>query len=217
MKILFVGNSFTYYNDLPAMVAELARAETDRVVKGGWYLKWYADPENEMSAPLRAAYAGSKWDAMVLQDQSFNPAGDPEGFVAASKRLRAEMPEGRLYFYQTWAYEDGSEKLASTGCDYETMRRRLREAYAVGAAECGGIAVPVGDAFGVCHDEYPQLNLYIEDHYHPSPLGTYLAACLFCAYIMGIDPMTLSTPEGVDPAAAPILREVAARFRPEAR
>ena len=50
-KLLFVGNSFTYYHDLPAMLEKLSCAagysiQTAAVTKGGWYLERYADPDN---------------------------------------------------------------------------------------------------------------------------------------------------------------------------
>ena len=81
--LLFVGNSFTYYHDLPAMLEKLSCAagysiQTAAVTKGGWYLERYADPDNEMYPLLHETHEQRAWDMIVLQDQSFNPAGNSE-------------------------------------------------------------------------------------------------------------------------------------------
>ena len=153
-RILFIGNSFTYYNEMPAMFSLLANdadfeVSTASVVKGGWYLSRFADPEDEMGKALRAFYPRHRWDDIVLQDQSLNPAVNREGFLQAVRDLRVLMPEGRFVFYQTWAYEYDSAKLAATGLSYEQMRAGLRDAYRQAAEEMDGVCVPVGDGFGL--------------------------------------------------------------------
>ena len=91
-KLLFVGNSFTYYHDLPAMLEKLSCAagysiQTAAVTKGGWYLERYADPDNEMYPLLHETHEQRAWDMIVLQDQSFSPAGHPERYLAAVRTL----------------------------------------------------------------------------------------------------------------------------------
>ena len=119
--VLFIGNSFTYVNDLPGMLTALAREagfeiETEAVVRGGWYLNRFADPEDPMGQQLRQVFPTRKWDYIVLQDQSFNPAGNQADFLAAVEKLTGMMRTGaRFLLYQTWAYQDASEKLAAAG------------------------------------------------------------------------------------------------------
>ena len=89
MKVLFIGNSFTFVNDLPAMLENLSGGEITygKVLRGGAYLKWYADPEHELGVQVREK-AKETWDAVILQDQSFNPARDRDDCVNQTKVLR---------------------------------------------------------------------------------------------------------------------------------
>ena len=150
-KILFIGNSFTYFNDLPAMTETLLKnagisCRAASVTKGGAYLHEYADREHELNRRFEEAYGNENYDFVVLQDQSFNPAGDKADFMAAvhtlSTAVRAGGKNPCLLFYQTWAYRYGSEKLSGTGIDYETMRLRLKAAYEEAAARFDGRCVP---------------------------------------------------------------------------
>jgi len=215
MKILFVGNSFTYVNDLPETLRRLAAAngmewETVMVARGGWYLSRFAFNDDEPAARLRETYARGGWDYIVLQDQSFNPAGNPEDFRKGARALRKMMPMGRLIMYQTWAYADGSENLTGVGMDYATMRDKLAESYQAMAEELGGQTARVGSAFSLCRAVEPEINLYSEDGKHPSPAGTYLAACVFYECIAGRAPGADGEMEGLDAATKQKLRRVAA-------
>ena len=94
-KILFIGNSFTYFNDLPAMTETLLKnagisCRAASVTKGGAYLHEYADREHELNRRFEEAYGNESYDFVVLQDQSFNPAGDKADFMAAVHTLSAE-------------------------------------------------------------------------------------------------------------------------------
>lgn len=203
-RILFIGNSFTYVNDLPATLADIAgRAgfplEVHKVVKGGWYLSRYANPEDEMGRLLREEYPKQEWDYIVLQDQSLNPAANPEEFRAAAKALCGMMRcKESFVFYQTWAYTDGSEKLRSTGLSYQEMQEKLQSSYRQAAQENHALLAPVGDAFRRCYELYPDLATISGDQYHPSPCGTYLAACVFFAVLSGQSPLCLPVPLDMD-------------------
>lgn len=214
-RALFIGNSFTYYHDLPAMTAALSRhtafpLHTESVTCGGCSLHRYANVDDPMGQRLRALYAAGCWEYIILQDQSFNPVGQPDDFRAAVRQLTSLMNGGaRFLLYQTWAYQEGSEKLALTGLSYSAMHAALREAYQAAADECGALLVPVGDAFSLCRQHHPGLSLYAEDAYHPSLSGAYLAACLFSARMTQTDPAALPSIDGLDGETARLLRMVA--------
>ena len=188
--VLFVGNSFIYYNDLPAMVQSLSKGKLlcHSVTRGGAFAHQYADPDHELGIRLRQTLE-AKWDCVVFQDQSFNPVKDPDDCLQAMEVLSA-LTEADKYYYQTWAYKDGSEKLARTGLSYDRLQEGLKQTYARAAQN--GTLVPVGDAFRLAKETCPGIELYNADCYHPSPAGTYLAACVFVAVLCGIRPMTLS-------------------------
>ncbi len=183
--VLFVGNSFIYYNDLPDMVQQLSGGALvcRSVTKGGAYARQYADGEQELGQRLRATLCGGRWDWVVLQEQSFNPAADPQDCAAAMAILCGLTPDSCHCFYQTWAYRDGSEKLAKTGLTYEQLYAQLKSTYTRCAIENAAALAPVGDAFREVKDRFPEIDLYAADHYHPSAAGTYLAACVFCGVL----------------------------------
>ncbi len=213
-RVLFIGNSFTYFNDMPLLFEQLSNdagfdVHAVSVTKGGWYLNQFADPENDMGKELRSVYPRHQWDYIVLQDQSFNPAGNPEDFLDSVQSLRSLMPEGRLVFYQTWPYEANTSKLASAKISYDDMYATLRDAYAKAAREFDGLLVPVGDGFHLIRQRKPEFSLYMPDAFHPNLAGSYLAACLFFGRLSGLSPLMLSTPKKLDAYQAQYLREIA--------
>jgi len=209
--VLFIGNSFVYYNDLPAMVQQISGGELvcGSVTKGGAFAHQYADPDHELGARVRQTLQSGKWDCVVLQDQSCNPAKDPADCLTAMAVLSALTGDAQRFFYQTWAYRDGSKKLHSSGMDYETMYGKLKQTYAAAALENNGTLVPVGDGFRQVKLQHPQIDLYNADNFHPSPAGTYLAACIFCGMLMGADAETLSDIPELDHNICAKLRAVA--------
>ena len=97
MNILMLGNSFTYCNDMPGMLAEELNASVTEVVRGGAYLHGFLDQEDELSQLGMAALVGEihecdgrnmcrtfggrpcgLWDYVVIQEQSFNAVGNPD-------------------------------------------------------------------------------------------------------------------------------------------
>ena len=218
LNILFIGNSFTFVNDLPKMLETLAsdagdKLSTASVLKGGAYLHQFADPDHELGQRLANIYPTKNWDFIVLQDQSFNPANNPDDFLESVKKLCEQMNDGaKFLFYSTWAYRDQTEKLAKTGMTYSEMLDALTASYQKAAELHHGIRVPVGDAFALSTAEYPTIDLYTGDDYHPSPCGTYLAACLFYQAVTGKSPAELTVPDGISDEQGTALRAIAARF-----
>ena len=88
-NILFIGNSYTYFNDMPekifAPMAEAAGypANVTSVTRGGYHLFQFADPADEGGKQLRAAIAGNHYDVVVLQDQSSGPIFERAEFEQA--------------------------------------------------------------------------------------------------------------------------------------
>lgn len=215
MKVLFLGNSYTYFNDLPAMVQWLAEqtgndVQTDSVTRGGAYLHQFADPADELYTLWQEKYRAAAWDAVVCQNQSFHPVKDPAAFRQAALDVQALCrPEQKFFFYQTWAYKYGSDKLAGTGLSYDEMLTRMVQSYAGAAEAVSGAVVPVGETFAQVRALHPEIELYNPDGSHPSPAGTYLAACLFLAVLTGHSPLYFPVPENVPAEDGEILRTIA--------
>ena len=82
LRLLFIGNSYTYYNDLPAMVYEIAKTQKKKlsvksITKGGERLRGHLKNEK-----VRKALTEEHWDFVILQEQSSDPARQSETVIA---------------------------------------------------------------------------------------------------------------------------------------
>ncbi|MCB0764529.1 MAG: hypothetical protein KDB84_07475, partial [Flavobacteriales bacterium] len=69
-SVLFIGNSYTYVNDLPNTFRQLALSLGDTVVVGSSAPGGYTLFQHSTYAPTLAAIASRPWDYMVMQEQS---------------------------------------------------------------------------------------------------------------------------------------------------
>ena len=175
MRILMLGNSFTYCNDLDKALAEKLGAYVVRNVRGGARLSEQLNPATELGAGA-AKLMAEKWDYVILQEMSRGPVTEKESFMQSVKELSARAREcgAKPLLYATWAYREGSEKLASTGLGYKEMTDLLHESYHEAAAANGCLVADVGDAFYENREKADEL--FVEDDYHPGVFGTRLAA-----------------------------------------
>lgn len=219
-NILFIGNSFTFFSELPEMTSALANKAGDEVhiesvTFGGAYLHEFADPAHNYHKKLAEVYPNNKWDYIILQDQSRNPAENTEDCVNAVKSLYEMMKDcgAKFLMYSTWAYKDGSTTLESTGMTYTEMLTKLTDGYKKAAEAIGAACVHVGQAFARSTAEHPEIDLYDRnDFYHPHITGTYLASCLFYQAITGKPATNLDGIEKIDSETAEKLRTTAVEF-----
>jgi hypothetical protein len=195
LRVLFIGNSYTYFNNLPQMLAGLAASakpprsmETEMVTVGGATLKslWAS------GKPQKALIHG-KWDYVVLQEQSTLGMGqvvngipqinDPKNFHESARMIDAEVKKlgAKPIFYMTWARKDSPEK-----------QPLLTDAYLRIGKELNDTVAPVGQAWQAALKARPDFALHVADKSHPNPAGSYLAACVFYATLYGQSPEGLS-------------------------
>lgn len=207
MRVLFIGNSFTYVNDLPDMLKHLLSCETAGVVRGGAYLRDFCNPEDELYAKLEHALTREIWNYAVIQEQSFNAVGNREDFLRHMGILcaRVRRAGAEPVLYSTWAYKEGSEKLSKTGCTYQEMDHLLAEAYQEAARENDALLAPVGAYFTKMRHQY---DLYWPDAHHPTPKGTFLAACVIGRVISPGRKLSAWVPGGVREIVADAMRGV---------
>lgn len=179
MRVLFIGNSYTYFNDLPGLLSRIAAADgleivTESVVEGGMTLLGHL---RSGDAVLRIRSGG--WDVVVLQEQSTRPLYAPGLMDAAVRELAGEIEliGARTALYLPWARRDRPDDQAA-----------LDAAYGQCAAAAGALVVPAGPCWQRALVEDPSLDLYEEDGSHPAPQGTYLVACVFYAALTGRSP-----------------------------
>lgn len=167
MKILFIGNSHTYFNDMPHIVSEdLMKqkgiyCETTMLAHGGWTLRQHVE---EPQTRFNIIYGG--YDYVVLQD-SAHPFAGQEELIAASKALNAFISAAGSIpvAYMTWTKKGD-----------EAHQSEMTEAYTRMADEIGAVLAPVGEKWYSYMKEHPDAQLYAEDGQHASMIGSSLAA-----------------------------------------
>jgi Domain of unknown function (DUF4886) len=211
MKILFLGNSYTYVNDLPQLVADLAQSgnhklEFEMVAEGGWQLTQHAQTS-------LTAIAQQKWDWVVLQEQSVVPAIETERtqlMYPAARILhnRIQANGSRTLLFMTWGRRDG---LPERGLpNYEVMQAMVTRSYQDLADEMNVAIAPVGVAWQAARQQAAEINLWAEDGSHPTIQGSYLAACVFYAVLYKQSPLGLTYSPGLEKSVASTLQKIAA-------
>lgn len=182
MRILMLGNSFTYYHDMPEILSAMLGEEVVAHTRGGAYLWEHLDPEQELGKKTLPALADEKWDYVVMQEQSSTPALRRELFLDSAKKLCDLIHQNgaKPLFYCSWAYRDGSELLASTGLTYDEMHNALHDSYFTAARENNALVADVGAQF---YKIRSQVDVLDPDNLHPSAAGSVLAAATIARVI----------------------------------
>lgn len=182
-KALFIGNSYTYFNDLPALVAGLVASagrslDARHVTQGGVTLEWHAQ-----NAETLATLCDTAWDIVVLQEHSIRPVQDTPKMLEAARTLQSSIePTGaRIVMYMTWARQHFPE-----------MQAGLARVYTSVAQVIGADVAPVGLAWQAAFAADSMLVLHTSDKSHPNPAGSYLAACVFYATFFDASPAGLA-------------------------
>jgi hypothetical protein len=198
LHVLFLGNSYTFFNNLPRMIAGIAASDTINPVKiqPGIFSMDGATLESLWKANLAQNMIRSRhWDYVVLQEQSLTPvvAGlIPAMQDAMTRWSRLIQTSGATpIVFETWARKGGSDWYDSTkypGLDLgdpDKMQARI-DGTTNGIAEQLRLRViPVGDYWATCSKLKGLPDLYYEDGSHPSIAGDYLTALLFYRYLTG--------------------------------
>lgn len=92
MRILMLGNSFTFVNNMPATLAEMTGAEVVHHTRGGARLAEHLKPNTKMGAKTQAVLQNKKWDYVILQEMSNGPITSKEKFLANVSRLCNQIP-----------------------------------------------------------------------------------------------------------------------------
>lgn len=216
-NFLFIGNSYTHYNDMPEAIFSkiLAAAGYDatvtRITKGGWYLIDSADSADEVGAKVDAALKARKYDYVVLQEQSTCPIKYPEKFYTGVRNLveKVKANGATPVLYETWGRKEGHSVLKNNGWTNETMTWMLAGAYEAIGAELGVDVAYAGLAFYDVYTNNTNINLYDSDLTHPNATGSYLAAMTIFAKITGVDPTTVDYNANLSDSAAGALKEAA--------
>lgn len=210
VHVLFIGNSYTYVNNMPQIVADIATSTGDTLVwdmeaPGGFTLGAHF----VNNPPTIAKIQQGNWDYVVLQEQSQTPAlPDAQvntGMFPYARKLDSLI---NLYngcsetiFYMTWGRKNGDAGSCSYYttnfnwpyfCTYTSMDSMIRVRYRMMADSNQAIVSPAGAVWRYVRNNYPGIELYDADESHPSAAGSYAAACAFYTTIFRKDPAQVS-------------------------
>ena len=182
MRILMLGNSFTFYNDMPQTLARLTGGEVVQHTRGGARLSEQLNPGTRLGAQTQAALRQERWDYVVLQEMSHGPITSPQRFFASVAELCHQIRANGAVpiLYATWAYEKNGARLRAKGWDYDEMARGLRAAYQKAALENDARVAHVGWRF---YQLSQTQDLYAADGVHPNETGSRIAAQTIAAVI----------------------------------
>jgi hypothetical protein len=175
LRVLFIGNSQTSTNDLPAFVAEIAKAYKQKIeyrtvapsavtLQGNWNM-----------GSARGLLLGGGWDAVVLQQ---GPSVLPESranlcFYAKAFADEAREWGARPFLLMVWPRRGSGVA-------------EVIDAYSAAAAGADTGLLPGGVAWAAAQRRAPDLSLYRWDGIHPNRVGTYLAALVVYAGLRGV-------------------------------
>lgn len=196
VSVLFIGNSYTYVNDMPGVLNSITQGLGDQITFDSQTLGGATLATHAGNAATYAAINSKPWDFVVIQAQSQEPSfSDPQ--VNGQTLPYAEQIADSVYaskfctdvmMFMTWGRQNGDPQWPPIST-YEGMQTRLRNAYVRMADSVQGSVSPVGMAWWHARENYPSTLLYSPDESHPSYAGTYLAACTFYASLFRKTPV----------------------------
>jgi len=184
VRVLFVGNSLTAANDLPAVVATLSHGAIAyrTVAPGGVSLE---DHWNFTGA--RDALDDGPWDYVVLQQGPSTLTESAlnlrEWAVRWADAIRARNATPAVY--EVWPDSQFGVRLG-----FPAVVRSYRAA----ADAAHAVLLPAGEAWQAAWRRNARLALYGPDGFHPSRLGTTLAALVITARLTRTPPTRIALP-----------------------
>ena len=192
-RVLFIGNSLTYANNLPAMIEAVAASAglRGRIVCRGVAKPDYGLQEHWEDGEAIRGIRDGNWTHVVLQQGPSSQLDSRAILREYTKKFAFETKArgAKVILYSTW-----------------TSRNRLNymddvlESYRLAAEDVGGGLVAVGEGWRAAWKRDPTLPLYADDQFHPSPMGTYLAALMFFEYFTGRSPVGVPPPNSKEKA-----------------
>ena len=202
MNILFIGNSYTYFHDLPAVFAALANENgknvtAHSVTRGGRKLNQFMNTEDDCTKELGSVLADNPpFDAVFLQEQSMLPYRDYDAFFGGTKHVADTVRAAgakRVCFYVTWGRKPGCPDLDEMGWTHESMTAGLHDAYFRAAEALSMECADVGAVFHKLVGNHPEIELYDPDGSHPSYTGTCLASLVMYKTVFGEMPAAVAS------------------------
>ena len=224
IRVLFLGNSYTYVNDLPKIIKDIAINEGkvftyESVTPGGCTLFQHLDSQTSMSKIRQG-----NWDYVILQEQSQLPVIDyyrhntlTPSYKSLHDSIMLYNPKAKVVGYMTWGRRYGGQQCVNFGdglycsanfADFNHMQDTLTAAYCENAYATNSYVAPVGEAWKSALAAEPSLVLHSSDNSHPSYDGSYLAACVFYSVFWNKSSVGIYHDKQIDGTKAELLQTI---------
>lgn len=225
INVLFLGNSYTYVNNLPEMINELAK-ESGKIVKHESVCPGGCTFFQHVDSPIsQSKIREGKWDFVVLQEQSQLPSIDyyrhnsmRPNYQILYDTIMHYNPNAKVVGYMTWGRQYGGQQCVNYGeglycsadfVDFNHMQDTMSAAYCENAYATDSWVAPVGDAWKEAFALDSTLILHSNDESHPNYEGSYLAACVFYSVFFKESPIDTYHSESISDEKALLLQTVA--------
>lgn len=215
-KVLFLGNSYTYVNNLPQLVHDLALSAGDTLIFDSHTPGGYQLIDHVQDPISQSKIMSGGWDFVVLQGQSQEPVIQMSQFYSGANSLynlvKQYNPCAVVMPYMSWGRKNGDAANCAqfpVMCTYQSMDSTLRVRYMNITAALNTEVSPVSSVWNYLRQYHPAIELYHPDESHPSAEGTYAAACSFYAAIFKKNPAMISFNAGLNAADAALIRNAA--------
>jgi len=218
-KVLFLGNSFTYMYDVPALFAGMASSAgisvfVDENTQAGMAVANESIIGHASDAVSQAKIVSQDWDYIVVQDNQGNyvntigslPSACGNANVTLYNQIKANNPCTRIIYTAEWGPAGGVYSGDNTiNCINRIHGNMLFLNDNIG----NEIVSPIGKSWITSFSSLPSVNLYYSDNVHPSLEGCYLTAATLFTTIFKYNPTALSYTGGVSSTTASAMRSIA--------
>ncbi|HRP90094.1 MAG TPA: PKD domain-containing protein [Edaphocola sp.] len=217
VKALFIGNSYTYVNNLPELVKQMAATGGDTLeyessTPGGYTLQQHTTN----STTLNLIQNGN-WDFVILQEQSQLPSFPDQDVAnmvypyakALDSIIKLNNPCATTLFYMTWGRKNGDSQNCPNFpplCTYQGMDSLLQLRYTNMADQNHAAISPVAVVWRALRNSNPNIDLYSSDESHPSLSGSFAAACSFYSVMFEKSPASNSFNSTLNTNTAQIIK-----------
>lgn len=195
VRILFIGNSLTFFNDLPGLVASIAdvsgievsvisRANANFSLEDHWH------------AGAAAGIRDLEPDIVVMQQGPSSLEQNKLHLRSWSDSLARVAHEvgATTALYMVWP-----------SVDRILFFDDVLESYRLAAEASGSLFAPAGEAWREYWEEDPHAELYGGDGFHPSQLGSVVAAVTIASVVLDLDPTSLPATVAPDDGDLPTI------------
>lgn len=217
ISVLYIGNSYTYVNDLPSVVNSLTLSLGDKITYNSQTIGGATFATHAGNSLTYTKIHSNPWDFVALQGQS-QELSFPTSQVNAESLPYIEQLNDSIHsnnycsqtiLFMTWGRQNGDPQWDSIST-YNGMQERLTNAAVRMADSIDASVSAVGVAWKYVRENYPSINLYSSDGSHPSFEGTYLTACTFYASMFRKTPVGASYIGTLSQNTASMLQNAAA-------